>query len=77
MTTTAQTHSVGMIIRQKEPANLETSLAQVDAHLTPTGLFYIRSHFPAPGLDRGSKTGRNNTLQVQRDRRSTIFSVNR
>jgi DMSO/TMAO reductase YedYZ molybdopterin-dependent catalytic subunit len=54
MTTAAQTHSAGLIIRQKEPANLETPLDQVDSYLTPTGLFYIRSHFPAPRLDRGS-----------------------
>jgi hypothetical protein len=27
-------HSVGLIIRQKEPANLETPLDQVDSYLT-------------------------------------------
>jgi DMSO/TMAO reductase YedYZ molybdopterin-dependent catalytic subunit len=46
--------SVGLIIRQKEPTNLETPFDQVDSFLTPTELFYIRSHFPAPTLDRGS-----------------------
>ena len=45
---------VGLIIRQKEPTNLETPLDQVDSYLTPTELFYIRSHFPAPALDPGS-----------------------
>jgi DMSO/TMAO reductase YedYZ molybdopterin-dependent catalytic subunit len=44
----------GMIIRQKEPVNLETPLDQVDSYLTPNELFYIRSHFTAPKLDTGS-----------------------
>ena len=51
MTNEVQTHSAGLIIRQKEPVNLETPLDQVvDSYLTPTELFYIRSHFPAPKL---------------------------
>ena len=53
----SHTHSIpfaGLIIRQKEPANLETPLDQVDTYLTPTELFYIRSHFPAPSLDPAS-----------------------
>jgi DMSO/TMAO reductase YedYZ molybdopterin-dependent catalytic subunit len=49
-----QTHSVGLIIRQMEPANLETPLDQVDSYLTPTELFYIRSHFAAPRLELAS-----------------------
>jgi DMSO/TMAO reductase YedYZ molybdopterin-dependent catalytic subunit len=40
----------GLIIRQKEPVNLETPLDQVDSFLTPAELFYVRSHFPAPKL---------------------------
>ena len=44
-------NSTGMIIRQKEPNNLETPLDQVDSYLTPTELFYIRSHFTAPKLE--------------------------
>jgi DMSO/TMAO reductase YedYZ molybdopterin-dependent catalytic subunit len=47
-------NSAGLIIRQKEPVNLETPFDQVDSHLTPTELFYIRSHFPAPKLDPAS-----------------------
>ena len=43
--------SVGLIIRQKEPTNLETPLDQVDSYITPAELFYIRSHFPAPKLE--------------------------
>lgn len=49
-----QTYSAGLIIRQKEPSNMETPLDQVDSYLTPTELFYIRSHFPAPGLQLAS-----------------------
>ena len=51
MTKTPQSSAAGLIIRQKEPANLETPFDQVDSYLTPTALFYIRSHFPAPRLD--------------------------
>src|SRR6516162_10123604 len=54
MATTLQTYSAGLIIRQKAPTNLETRLDQVDSYLTPTELFYIRSHFPAPKLDLAS-----------------------
>jgi len=43
--------SVGLIIRQKEPDNLETPFDQLDSFLTPTELFYILSHFPAPRLE--------------------------
>jgi DMSO/TMAO reductase YedYZ molybdopterin-dependent catalytic subunit len=46
--------SIGLIIRQKEPKNLETPFGQVDSFLTPTELFYIRSHFPTPSLDVAS-----------------------
>jgi DMSO/TMAO reductase YedYZ molybdopterin-dependent catalytic subunit len=45
---------MGLIIRQKEPKNLETPFDQADSFLTPTELFYIRSHFPAPKLDLAS-----------------------
>ena len=34
---------MGLIIREKEPHNLESPFAQVDSFLTPTELFYIRS----------------------------------
>jgi DMSO/TMAO reductase YedYZ molybdopterin-dependent catalytic subunit len=42
--------SVGMFMQQKEPHNLETPFVEVDSYVTPTRLFYIRSHFPAPTL---------------------------
>ena len=50
----SQFSSAGMIIRQKEPKNLEAPFDQIDSYLTPNELFYIRSHFPIPNLDRAS-----------------------
>src|SRR3984893_10227267 len=49
-----QFSSAGMIIRQKEPKNLEAPFDQIDSYLTPNELFYIRSHFPIPNLDSDS-----------------------
>src|ERR1700687_2758133 len=46
-----QSSTAGLIIRQKEPTNLEMPFDHVDSYLTPTELFYIRSHFPAPRID--------------------------
>src|ERR1700720_1235916 len=54
MAQTLQPSSAGLIIRQKEPTNLETPFDQVDSYLTPLELFYIRSHFPAPRLELAS-----------------------
>jgi len=45
------TRPVGLIIRQKAPNNLETSFDQLGEFITPSELFYIRSHFPTPKLD--------------------------
>ena len=49
-----QLSSGGLIIRQKEPKNFEAPFDRIDSYLTPTELFYIRSHFPTPNLDRAS-----------------------
>src|SRR6202023_4416468 len=46
--------SAGLIIRQKEPKNLEAPFDRIDSYLTPNELFYIRSLFPIPNLDRAS-----------------------
>jgi DMSO/TMAO reductase YedYZ molybdopterin-dependent catalytic subunit len=54
MVETRQVTWVGLIMRQHEPANLETPLDQVDSYLTPAELFYIRSHFKAPEVDPAS-----------------------
>ena len=42
---------VGLIIRQKDPNNLEMPFDQLSDFITPSDLFYIRSHFPVPELD--------------------------
>jgi DMSO/TMAO reductase YedYZ molybdopterin-dependent catalytic subunit len=41
----------GLIIRQKDPNNLEMPFDQLGEFITPTELFYIRSHFPTPKLE--------------------------
>ena len=51
---TIQVPSAGLTIRQKEPKNLEAPFDRIDSYLTPTELFYIRSHFPIPALDPAS-----------------------
>src|SRR6201987_5233628 len=51
---TIQFPSAGLTIRQKEPKNLEAPFDRIDSYLTPTELFYIRSHFPIPALERAS-----------------------
>src|SRR5438552_5354590 len=51
---TGQFFAAGLTIRQKEPRNLEAPFDRIDSYLTPTELFYIRSHFPTPALDRAS-----------------------
>jgi DMSO/TMAO reductase YedYZ molybdopterin-dependent catalytic subunit len=54
MAESGQRPSIGLITRQKEPKNLETPLGQLDSFLTPTELFYVRCHSPAPELDLAS-----------------------
>jgi DMSO/TMAO reductase YedYZ molybdopterin-dependent catalytic subunit len=54
MTEATEIRSAGLIIRQKEPANLEPPYLEVASYLTATELFYVRSHFPAPRLDVAS-----------------------
>src|SRR6202045_3286084 len=51
---TSQFSPAGLVIRQKEPKNLEAPFDRIDSYLTPTELFYIRGHFPIPALDRAS-----------------------
>jgi DMSO/TMAO reductase YedYZ molybdopterin-dependent catalytic subunit len=51
---TRQSSSVGLIIRQKQPNNLETPFDQLDSFITPVEQFYIRSHFPTPEMDLAS-----------------------
>jgi len=42
---------VGLIIRQKDPNNLEMPFDQLGDFITPSELFYIRSHFATPELN--------------------------
>jgi DMSO/TMAO reductase YedYZ molybdopterin-dependent catalytic subunit len=44
--------NIGLIIRERDPLNLEYPFDQLDEFLTPNDLFYIRSHFQALVLDR-------------------------
>jgi DMSO/TMAO reductase YedYZ molybdopterin-dependent catalytic subunit len=54
LNTARRTSPLGLIMRQKEPDNLESPFLPVDSFLTPTELFYVRSHFAAPKLDLAS-----------------------
>lgn len=40
-----------MILRQREPENLEFPFNKLNSVITPTSQFYVRSHFAAPKLD--------------------------
>src|SRR5690242_735799 len=42
-----------MIIREKEPANLEMPFGSLDGFITPNEKFYVRSHFAVPQIDLG------------------------
>ena len=43
-----------MIIREKEPPNLEMPFASLDGFITPNEQFYVRCHFPIPEIDAAS-----------------------
>jgi DMSO/TMAO reductase YedYZ molybdopterin-dependent catalytic subunit len=40
-----------LIVRQKEPVNLEFPFATLDSYITPNDKFYVRNHFPIPTLE--------------------------
>lgn len=42
--------SRGLIIREKEPVNLEYPIANLDGPVTPTDDFFVRTHFPIPAI---------------------------
>src|SRR5262245_6227495 len=44
----------GLILRQREPENLEFPFPTLDAFITPNNLFYVRNHFPLPKIDVGA-----------------------
>src|SRR5579883_2709232 len=41
----------GLIVRQREPRNLEFPFSSLDRFLTPNERFYVRNHFPVPKLE--------------------------
>ena len=43
----------GLIIREREPLNLESPFDQLREFLTPNDLFYVRSHFKGPHVKDG------------------------
>src|SRR5215813_151126 len=42
----------GKIVLSEEPLVLETTLDKLTEFITPTKSFYVRSHFPAPKIDK-------------------------
>ena len=42
----------GKIVRSEEPLNLEMPFEKLDGFITPTDLFYVRTHFPIPKIDK-------------------------
>src|SRR5438046_9331751 len=42
----------GKIVRSEEPLNLEMPFENLDGFITPTELFYVRTHFPIPKIDK-------------------------
>jgi DMSO/TMAO reductase YedYZ molybdopterin-dependent catalytic subunit len=42
----------GKIVREKDPLNLEMPFETLDGFITPTKLFYVRTHFPIPKIDK-------------------------
>jgi DMSO/TMAO reductase YedYZ molybdopterin-dependent catalytic subunit len=40
-----------LIVREDQPANLESPFEHLDGLLTPNHLFYVRNHFPVPQID--------------------------
>jgi DMSO/TMAO reductase YedYZ molybdopterin-dependent catalytic subunit len=42
----------GKIVRGEAPLNLEMPFEKIESFITPTELFYVRTHFPIPAIDR-------------------------
>jgi len=42
----------GRILRSEAPLNLEMPFETAESFITPTELFYVRTHFPIPKIDR-------------------------
>ena len=50
-TRSALLSSDGMIVREKEPLNLEMPFGSLDGFITPVDRFFVRSHFPIPQIN--------------------------
>ncbi len=46
--------SGGMIVREKQPVNLEMPFGSLDSFITPVDRFYVRCHHPIPEIDVSS-----------------------
>jgi DMSO/TMAO reductase YedYZ molybdopterin-dependent catalytic subunit len=46
--------SAGMIVREKNPVNLEMPFGELAGFITPAERFYVRCHHPIPGIDAGA-----------------------
>src|SRR5437763_6570556 len=44
----------GRIVRSESPLNLEMPFSSLDSFITPAKLFYVRTHFPIPTIDRNA-----------------------
>jgi DMSO/TMAO reductase YedYZ molybdopterin-dependent catalytic subunit len=42
--------SSGLIVREREPLNLEMPFSRLDGFITPNESFYVRCHFPIPEI---------------------------
>jgi DMSO/TMAO reductase YedYZ molybdopterin-dependent catalytic subunit len=43
--------STQLLVREKDPINLESPFAKLDGFLTPNKMFYVRNHFTAPTVE--------------------------
>jgi DMSO/TMAO reductase YedYZ molybdopterin-dependent catalytic subunit len=49
--TSDESGSRGLIIREKDPVNLEYPFSSLAGPVTPTEDFFVRTHFPIPAID--------------------------
>ena len=40
-----------LVVREKEPSNLESDYSAIQSFITPNDAFYVRSHFAVPHLE--------------------------
>jgi len=40
----------GLVVREREPLNLEMPFETLDGFITPNESFYVRCHFPIPEI---------------------------